>query len=96
MDTIEMVFTSAGLRVVRNRPYAGGFATRCYGRPQHGLHAVQIEISRHLYMNEATLAKNENFEFVRHLAEQLIFALLRLDPMALGRNLPSIEKAAAE
>jgi N-formylglutamate amidohydrolase len=96
MDTIETVFTSAGLRVVRNRPYAGGFATRCYGRPQHGLHAVQIEISRHLYMNEATLAKNENFEFVRHLAEQLIFALLRLDPMALGRNLPSIEKAAAE
>jgi N-formylglutamate amidohydrolase len=96
MDLVETVFAAAGLRVVRNRPYAGGFATRCYGRPQHGLHAVQIEISRHLYMNEATLTKNENFEVVRRLAEHLIFALLNLDFAGLARSTATIEKAAAE
>jgi N-formylglutamate amidohydrolase len=96
MDVVETVFSAAGLRVVRNRPYAGGFCTRCYGRPQHGLHAVQIEISRHLYMNEATLAKTGNFEGVRQMAERLIFALLGLDIAALARNAPGLEKAAAE
>ena len=55
VDLVETVFSSAGLKVARNRPYAGGFCTRAYGRPQHGVHALQIEISRHLYMNEVTL-----------------------------------------
>ena len=65
VDLAETVFTAAGLRVARNRPYAGGFATRTYGRPQHGVHALQIEISRHLYMSEVTLEKNEGFEAMR-------------------------------
>ena len=96
MDMVETVFASAGLKVARNRPYAGGFCTRCYGRPQHGLHAVQIEISRHLYMNEATLAKTENFDAVRQVAERLIFALLGLDIWGLGHHLQNDEKEAAE
>ena len=60
-----MVFSGAGLRVARNRPYAGGFCTRSYGRPQHGVHALQVEISRHLYMNEVTLEKTAGFEAMR-------------------------------
>ena len=39
VDLAETVFAAAGLRVARNRPYAGGFCTRTYGRPQHGVHA---------------------------------------------------------
>ncbi|MDR3473083.1 MAG: N-formylglutamate amidohydrolase [Devosia sp.] len=101
IDLVETVFAGAGLRVARNRPYAGGFCTRTYGRPQHGIHAIQVEISRHLYMNEATLAKNESFHAMRQLAERLVFALLEFDFMALARapgraEQPSIEKAAAE
>ena len=38
-----------GLRVVRNKPYAGGFITEHYGNPGAGFHAVQIEINRALY-----------------------------------------------
>lgn len=96
VDLVETIFTAAGLRVARNRPYAGGFATRTYGRPQHGVHALQIEISRHLYMNEVTLAKNENFEAVRSLVERLIFSLIGLDVVALVGNQPMPEKEAAE
>lgn len=43
-----------GLHVVRNKPYAGGFITQHYGRPCEGVHALQIEIRRALYMAEAT------------------------------------------
>ncbi|WP_332692891.1 N-formylglutamate amidohydrolase [Devosia sp.] len=96
VDLVETIFTSAGLRVARNRPYAGGFATRTYGRPQHGVHALQIEISRHLYMNEVTLAKNEGFDAVRALLDRLIFALIGLDLVALAGSQPAVEKEAAE
>ena len=97
IDLAETVFASAGLKVARNRPYAGGFATRSYGRPQHGVHALQIEISRHLYMNEVTLAKNDGFEAIRALIDRLIFALIGLDLVSLvGGSIPPAEKLAAE
>ncbi|WP_337995698.1 N-formylglutamate amidohydrolase [Oleispirillum naphthae] len=54
-DTAERVLSELGFVVARNRPYAGGFTTRHYGRPSQGTHALQIEIARRLYMNEETL-----------------------------------------
>ena len=97
IDLVETGFVAAGLRVARNRPYAGGFCTRSYGRPQHGVHALQIEVSRHLYMNEVTLAKHDGFDAVRSLIERLIFALIGLDLVSLAAGHPSAaEKAAAE
>ncbi len=100
IDLAETVFIGAGLRVARNRPYAGGFTTRTYGRPQHGVHALQIEISRHLYMNEVTLAKTEGFKAVRAVIERLVLALIALDPATLRRPVASpaaaIQPQAAE
>jgi N-formylglutamate amidohydrolase len=56
--------------VQRNRPYAGGFITEHYGKPAKGWHAVQVEVSRNLYMDEATLERNEHFETITsHLSE---------------------------
>ncbi|MFC0008716.1 N-formylglutamate amidohydrolase [Devosia nitrariae] len=84
IDLVETVFVAAGLKVARNRPYAGGFSTRTYGRPQHGVHALQIEISRHLYMSEVTLTKTAGFEPMRALMEKLILALIGFDLAALA------------
>ena len=47
-----------GYTVAHNKPYAGGFITEHYGRPARGLHALQIEVNRGLYMNERTLQKS--------------------------------------
>ncbi len=41
-----------GLRVARNRPFAGGHITRTFGRPGEGLHALQIELRRDLFLDE--------------------------------------------
>lgn len=79
IDLADTIFTSAGLRVARNRPYAGGFATRTYGRPQYGVHALQIEISRHLYMNEASLEKNKGFDAISLLLERVVVGLLDME-----------------
>jgi N-formylglutamate amidohydrolase len=36
--------------VTRNQPYAGGHIVRTHGQPERGIHAVQIEIDRGLYL----------------------------------------------
>lgn len=51
-DSIEAALKRLDFCVVRNRPYAGGYTTRYYGRPRYGIHAVQIEINRALYLDE--------------------------------------------
>jgi N-formylglutamate amidohydrolase len=43
-----------GYRVVLNTPYSGGYTTLHYGNPAAKVHALQIEINRSLYMDEAT------------------------------------------
>ncbi len=43
-----------GFRVARNRPYAGGHITARYGQPETGVHALQIEVRRGLFMEERT------------------------------------------
>ena len=54
-----------GYHVVRNKPYAGGFITEHYGRPARGLHALQIEINRGLYVDEASLEKTAGFDLLK-------------------------------
>ena len=54
-ETAQATLKRLGYAVVRNVPYAGGFTTRRYGRPETGVHAIQIEISRALYMDEARI-----------------------------------------
>ncbi|MDY6923231.1 MAG: N-formylglutamate amidohydrolase [Pseudomonadota bacterium] len=48
-------FETLGWRVALNQPYSGGWTTQVWGRPAEGFHAVQIELNRALYLDEATL-----------------------------------------
>jgi N-formylglutamate amidohydrolase len=62
---VERVLRDRGYRVVRNTPYAGGFTTEHYGRPHEGVHALQIEIDRGLYLDETGLAPGPGFATVK-------------------------------
>lgn len=55
VEWTEAALRSRGFSVARNRPYAGGHITACYGRPEADVHALQIEVRRGLYMDESTL-----------------------------------------
>lgn len=61
INLVEDVLTNLGYSVARNIPYSGGFTTLNYGRPEENCHALQIEISRKLYMDEKSLLPNRNF-----------------------------------
>jgi N-formylglutamate amidohydrolase len=56
------VLQQMGYNVEINKPYAGGFITEHYGRPHNGLHALQIEINRGLYMDEIRMLPNAGFD----------------------------------
>jgi N-formylglutamate amidohydrolase len=76
VERIEYLFRRHGLKVQRNRPYAGGFITECYGRPAKGFHAVQIEINRAIYMNERTLVRHSGFSALKKINAEILHALL--------------------
>ncbi|GAB5505418.1 MAG: N-formylglutamate amidohydrolase [Rhizobiaceae bacterium] len=55
------MLSEMGYTVAHNKPYAGGFITEHYGRPARGLHALQIEVNRGLYMTERTYEKTGGY-----------------------------------
>jgi N-formylglutamate amidohydrolase len=76
---VERRLTALGLTVARNAPYAGGWSTERYGQPERGLHALQIEINRHLYLDERDVAPASGFDRLRDQLEELIRGLIEED-----------------
>jgi N-formylglutamate amidohydrolase len=60
-DMVEETMGSLGYSVGRNKPYAGGFITEHYGNPASGLHAVQLELNRAIYMDERRRERGPRF-----------------------------------
>jgi N-formylglutamate amidohydrolase len=87
------ILSGLGYHVAINKPYAGGFITEHYGRPAKGLHALQIEINRGLYMNESTLEPNAGFDELRQDLAAFVSMLARF-PVAL--LCPVTDRFAAE
>ena len=79
----EDAFAAAGFGVARNTPYAGGHTTVQYGRAADGVHALQIEINRGLYLDEETIAKKPAFEAVRSRLTAALAKLTRISPSLL-------------
>ena len=67
-EAVEATLRARGYSVSRNKPYAGGFITEHYGNPAAGLHAIQLEFNRALYMDERRFERSPLFP---HLAAHL-------------------------
>ena len=82
----ETVLRDLGYRVTRNMPYSGGFTTMHYGQPSRGVHALQIEINRAIYMDESRFQQSARFAALRqHLG--VMIAMLKANlPNVLGKR----------
>lgn len=76
---VEETLAGLGYRVRRNDPYAGGYVTRHYGRPREGTHALQIEIARGLYMDEARIERTSGLAPLARDLTSLIGTLAEAD-----------------
>ena len=91
-ETTEQTLRGMGYTVSRNKPYAGGFITEHYGNPAAGLHAIQLEINRALYMDERRYLRTAGFD---QLAADLVTLARRLGEIPLEELRP-YRAAAAE
>lgn len=74
-------FRAHGLSVALNDPYRGGFITAHHGRPAEGVHAIQIEMRRDLYMDETSYARRpEGMARMRAVLAGLVRTLAGFDP----------------
>ena len=72
-ERAELILRRAHYRVRRNTPYAGGYTTHHYGAPSRGVHGLQIEINRALYMNPESRERRP--EAMARLAEDMMLLL---------------------
>lgn len=72
---LRELFEGLGWRVGLNHPYAGGWCTQAWGRPDAGFEAIQVEISRGLYWNAEALAPSAGHRRCRRGIEQVIAKL---------------------
>lgn len=93
-DIVDRAFAMQGFAIARNNPYAGGFTTEHYGRPALGLHAVQIEINRALYMDEERIERGPGMLKVSSSIRNLIRALNEIDWRFLRAPLSTTSQAA--
>lgn len=76
LSTIRQILQSEGFSVAVNYPYAGGYVTEHYGRPDDGVEVVQIEINRDLYLNPVTLAPKRGYDSVIDRMQRMITQII--------------------
>lgn len=92
VDLIETHFAARGWRTARNRPYAGGYTTAFHADAPGGVHAVQIEIDRGLYMDVRTMTPHGGFGAVQAAMADMAAAVVAAAP-SLGLA-PAFREAA--
>ena len=78
--TAHASLSEDGLIVAHNRPYAGGYVLDRHGNPRQGIHAMQIEFCRSLYLDSPQVEPSDGLpelgrslaRLVRRLADDVI------------------------
>jgi N-formylglutamate amidohydrolase len=78
-SAVERLLGEAGYQTARNAPFAGGYTTEHYGRPDRRTHALQVEINRGLYLDEVRLETTAGFGRLRETLGRLIARLAETD-----------------
>lgn len=80
IDAVDAEGRARGWSVLHDDPYRGGYSTGHYGRPAQGVHAVQIELARRLYVDESSCRiRPTGFKGVQDFARSLVSRLGRLE-----------------
>jgi N-formylglutamate deformylase len=54
-DTVLSVLNQSGYTVSHNHPFKGGYITRYYGKPTKNRHALQLEMTKMNYLDDAEM-----------------------------------------
>ncbi len=65
------IVRAAGFRAALNDPYAGGAIVARHGAPRKGVHALQLEIDRSIYLERDGRTAGPGFDRIASLIEVL-------------------------
>lgn len=71
---LEAEVAAAGHRAALNAPYPGGHILARHGRPDLGIHAIQVEVDRRLYLDPALNAPGKGLAATAQLLRRMIDA----------------------
>lgn len=84
LSACDAAAKSAGYDVAHDTPYRGGFTTTHFGSPKAGVHALQIELARRLYMEERSLVRDmDRFQLCRNFCSNLVKCMSEISPEQL-------------
>ena len=82
-------FDRLNFRSQLNHPYPGGYMLERHGRPEKGIHAIQLEIDRALYLDEQQREPTQNLpQIAQHVLDM---ALLLADQLSGNSLLEAAE-----
>lgn len=85
-------FEGEGVRAAQNRPYSGGYVLDRHGAPANGIHAIQIEVCRSLYLDDDLAEVTDEAAGIAALLTRLVVQLGR-ETAALGQARAMLEAA---
>src|SRR5262245_17870258 len=94
-DLVENLFRARGYTTARNTPYAGGYATLAHGTPGLGRHALQIEVRRRLYLDEANVEPHDGFLTLRRHMGEIAEEICAFSRAEVGLTTLNTKKKAA-
>ena len=71
VEAAEDIARRRGFTVARNLPFAGGYVLERHGRPEDGVHALQVEVDRAAYCKRDSRTPGAGFDRVALLFEAL-------------------------
>jgi N-formylglutamate amidohydrolase len=82
-DNVRRTAAQADFQAAFNDPYAGGYVVERHGRPETGVHALQLEFDRGAYLAAGSRSPGSGFDRVAQLIRRLAQAA---GEELLGRN----------
>lgn len=89
VNRVEAAVAAAHLPQALNVPYAGGYILERHGAPEQGIHAIQLEIDRSLYLDSRMDGAGPGHGRVVHLVREILDALA-------DEAIAGLERLAAE
>lgn len=84
-DAARAACTFAGYRTALNTPYAGAYILERHGQPMAGIHALQLEVCRSLYLDDTMNTPNEGVHPLQRLVLNVAAAV---SESVTNRNMP--------
>jgi N-formylglutamate amidohydrolase len=92
-ELVQETLKGLGYDTSLNDPYAGAWVLKHHSSPEQGIHSLQIEIRRDLYMDENTLECHEGFNRLQNDLNDLMKAMRKYVNHQLKRKTKKTEKS---